>query len=87
MNQKEIEQLAEIRGQLPVLVYIDEKPHWLLVDEQFGSIDYLATSLNTDAWEDYNNGLFTVKNKDGQIIDDNRLIYFLTNSPFHFTRS
>lgn len=85
-SEEEIKQLAEIREQEYVQVFINKKPTWLLVDELPCTLSTLMASSGTDAWEAFQLGHLSVKDKNNRPVKDNVLRNWKDLAPLHITR-
>lgn len=70
MNRKQIEEVAEIRGQIAVPAIVMGRGSYLLVDPGWQTVGKLAEALNTDAWELWCDGVLECRGRRGELLND-----------------
>lgn len=82
MQRHDAESLAEIRGQIAVLVNWCGNLRWFMSDLRCSTVDYLAQSAGTDHWEDWTSGKIVVFDAGGQaLIEAENVTYDWTKTP------
>lgn len=85
-SEEEIKQLAEIREQEYVQVFINKKPAWLLVDELPCTLSTLMASSGTDTWEAFQLGQLSLRDKNSRPVKDDVMLNWKDLAPLHITR-
>lgn len=85
LTEDEIKQLAEIREQDYVQVFIDKKLFWLLVDKATCTLSTLMASSGTDTWEAFQKKRLTIVDKDGKPVQDDVAVNWKKRVPLRIT--
>lgn len=87
MTRDEISQVAACRGELVVQITLHGRDRWLLCPQLPCSLESLAGSLGSDAYEAWREGRLQVTDKDGKILVDNFTDDWRRREPLHFVRA
>jgi len=84
VTRDEINQVASCRGELVVQITEGGRDRWLLCSRLPCSLEELAGSLSSDAYEAWRAGRLIVTDKDGKILVDNLTDDWRRREPLHF---
>lgn len=85
-TEDEVKQIAEIREQEYIQVFLDKKPRWFLVDKLPCTLSTLMSSSGTDTWEAFQLKCLSILDKNSRPVKDDVMLNWKNLSPLHITR-